>query len=379
MQFMWLFSWVVLVAAVVTVVGAGPAGLMAAETLAHRGFRVTVLDHMASPARKFLMAGRGGLNLTHSEPLETFLDRYGPARARLEPAIRAFPPEAVVGWCNGLGIETFTGSSGRIFPKSMKASPQLRAWLRRLDGLGVEFRLRTRWTGFDGTPTILALGGASWPRLGSDAAWVPVLRAGGVTVNDFTPSNAGIVIPWSDHFRERFAGKPLKRIAVTAGGRTVKGEAMITRHGLEGGALYALSRELREARAIAIDLRPDLSGAEIEKRLATPRGKLSTSNWLRRTLGLSPEAIALLREAKADASHVRHITLPVEGSTGLDRAISSAGGIALDEVDDTFRLRKIPNAWAIGEMLDWEAPTGGYLLQACFSMGVAAGRAVNTA
>ena len=362
----------------VEIIGAGPAGLMAAEVLAKGGAAVRVIDHMASPARKFLMAGCGGLNLTHSEPLEQFLDRYGEARSALEPAIRAFPPEALVDWCNGLGIETFVGSSGRVFPKAMKASPLLRAWLRRLDGLGVKLDLRTQWSGEKrGDAMILALGGASWPRLGSDAQWVTALKERGVSVNDFIPSNCGIAIAWSAHFRERFAGTPLKRIAVTSGGRTVRGEAVVTRTGLEGGAIYALTPELRRTGKLSLDLRLDLTRTSLEERLSRPQGKSSRSTWLRKTTGLSPVAIALLREtgAPATADAIKAVDLTVTGTDGLARAISSAGGVALSGIDRNFELKAWPQVYAVGEMLDWEAPTGGYLLQACFSTAVAAARA----
>jgi len=348
---------------------------MAAEALSLRGFSVTVIDHMASPARKFLMAGRGGLNLTHSEPLERLLERYGAARSRLEPAIRQFPPEAIVAWCRGLGIETFKGSSGRIFPVSMKASPLLRAWLARLDRQGVKFRLRESWQGFDSTPTILALGGASWPRLGSTASWIGAFRAAGIRVNGFVPSNAGAVIPWSALFQEKFAGQPLKRIAIACEGETVRGEAVISRYGLEGGAVYALAPRIRNASQLAIDLRPDLSVEELAKKLEKPRGKMSQVNWLRKAAGLSPPAMAVLRETglAPTAPNIKNAILPVHGLSGLARAISSAGGIDFSELDDNFQLRKRPGTYAIGEMLDWEAPTGGYLLQACFSMGMFVG------
>ncbi|WP_119391495.1 NAD(P)/FAD-dependent oxidoreductase [Taklimakanibacter lacteus] len=362
----------------VEIIGAGPSGLMAAEVLATAGARVRVVDHMASPARKFLMAGRGGLNLTHSEPLDQFLDRYGAARSFLEPAIRAFPPEALIGWCNGLGIETFVGSSGRVFPTTMKASPLLRAWLRRLDALGVKLELKTEWMGEKRSDAmILALGGASWPRLGSDAHWVDALRRRGVPVNDFVPANCGIGIAWSPYFRERFAGEPLKRIRVTSGVRGVRGEAMITARGLEGGAIYALSRELRQTGKLTLDLRPDLSIAALEERLARPRGKDSRSNRLRKAANLSPAAIALLREAGAPATAhtIKAVELTMTGTDLLARAISSAGGVALDAVDSGFALKAWPGVHAVGEMLDWEAPTGGYLLQACFSTAVAAAKA----
>lgn len=355
------------------VIGAGPSGLMAAEVLAQGGARVTIHDRMAAPARKFLMAGRGGLNLTHSEPLDSFLDRYGPARDMFEPAIRAFPPQAVTDWCRGLGIETFVGSSGRVFPTTMKASPLLRAWLKRLDGLGVELKRRSEWRGPGGTAdvTVLAMGGASWPKLGSDGAWVSVLRGLGVGVRDLTPSNSGVITNWSAHFAERFAGAPLKRIAITCGERTQRGEAIVTKRGLEGGAIYALSRELREAAEFTIDFKPDLSETQVAAKLERPRGKDSTSNWLRKALNLPPVAIALLRErgAAPTADAIKGLAVPVRGIEGLERAISSAGGIERSEVDENFQLRRLPGIYAVGEMLDWEAPTGGYLLQACFSTG----------
>ena len=349
---------------------------MAAETLAAGGARVTVFDRMASPARKLLMAGRGGLNLTHSEPLESFLDKYGPARAMIEPALRAFPPEALVAWCNGLGIETFVGSSGRIFPKQLKASPLLRAWLRRLAQLGVVFRFNHRWAGetegFDAT--ILALGGASWPRLGSDAGWVPILAAKGIRIEPFRPSNSGVLIDWPDSIRERFTGTPLKRIAVTCAGRTVRGELVVTAKGLEGGPIYALSRE---SPVLLLDLKPDVSRAELDRRFARPRGRMSRSNWLRKSAGLTPAAIALMRLAgnTNDATAMKSLPLTVRGFDRIERAISSAGGIARDEVDAGFELKRWPGVYAVGEMLDWEAPTGGYLLQACFAVGVHAARA----
>jgi uncharacterized flavoprotein (TIGR03862 family) len=362
----------------VDIIGAGPSGLMAAEVLAKGGATVRVIDHMASPARKFLMAGRGGLNLTHSEPLEPFLDRYGAARDFLEPAIRAFPPEALIAWCNGLGIETFIGSSGRVFPKTMKASPVLRAWLRRLDGLGVELVLKTRWAGEkEADAMILALGGASWPRLGSDARWTSILVQRGIWVNAFMPANCGVTIPWSPHFVARFAGAPLKRIAVTSAGKTVRGEAVITKSGLEGSAVYALIPELRRSGTLTLDLKPDLTLAALDQRLARPKGKASQSTWLRKATALAPAAIALLREAglPAEGTNLKTLPLTVTGTDNLTRAISSAGGVALSEIDRTFEFKAWPGVYAVGEMLDWEAPTGGYLLQACFSTAIMASRA----
>jgi hypothetical protein len=384
----------------VAVVGAGPAGLMAAEVLAAAGTRVAVFDQMPSPARKLLIAGRGGLNLTHSEGLEAMLPRYGAARAVLEPALRAFPPEALVAWCEGLGQPTFTGSSGRVFPRALKASPLLRAWLARLDALGVMLRPRHRWTGQapDGAlrfaapdgevkvkaaATVLALGGASWPRLGSDGAWPALLP--GVRTLPFAPSNMGFAVAWSDRFRERFQGEPLKRIALRFGDRHVRGEALVTASGIEGGAIYALSAPIRAAIAasgpvvLELDLRPDLDHAALAARLA---GRASLSNRLRKA-GLPPVAVALVQEAlhagaaRGDAAGlVKALPLRLLAPQGLDRAISSAGGVALEELDANLMLRARPGTFLCGEMLDWEAPTGGYLLQACFATGVAAARGV---
>lgn len=351
---------------------------MAAEVLAGSGARVILIDHMPAPARKFLLAGRGGLNLTHSEPLDAFLARYGEARDRLEPAIRAFPPEALIAWASGLGIETFVGSSGRVFPKAMKASPLLRAWLRRLDSLGVTLRSRTEWAGFDGTPTILAMGGASWPHLGSDAKWVPVLQAAGIMVHPFKPANSRFLVNWSKIFRERFAGTPVKNVALSYAGHRVRGELMISQDGIEGGAIYALSKGMREkpGHPLMIDLRPDLTVEALAERLRRPRGKDTRSNYLRKVAGLAPVAISLLRETgnAVDAAGIKQVAVPVLRPAGIARAISSAGGIALDELDENFQFRKIPGCYAVGEMLDWEAPTGGYLLQGCFSTAVAAAR-----
>ena len=390
----------------VAVVGGGPAGLMAAETLARGGASVTVYERMPSPARKFLMAGRGGLNLTHTEALPQFLERYGAAALRLQPAIEAFPPTALRAWAEEMRQWTFVGSSGRVFPKAMKASPLLRVWLRRLDTLGVMFRLRHRFDGFeDGKPvfdtpegrvvvkadaTVLALGGASWPRLGSDAGWVAVLADAGIAVAPLQPANCGFAVGWSEIFRDRFEGEPLKRIGVAFGNRTARGEAMITRDGLEGGALYALSGALRDAigrdgeAVLRIDLRPDHSAEELETRLGAPRGKQSLSTFLRKSAHLSPPTIGLLQEAAAGkvagmtptalAALIKAVPVRLTGVASIVRAISSAGGIAFDEVDEYFMLRKLPGVFVAGEMLDWEAPTGGYLLQASFSTGKRAGQ-----
>ncbi|MCA0432530.1 MAG: TIGR03862 family flavoprotein [Proteobacteria bacterium] len=349
----------------VRIVGAGPAGLMAADILSAGGARVTLIDHRPSPGRKFLLAGRGGLNLTHSEALDQFLQRYGSDRAFLEPAIRAFPPSATVAWCEALGIRTFTGSSGRIFPASMKASPLLRAWLRKLAEQGVVFHGNTPWQGFDDTPTVLALGGASWPELGSDASWLQAFAEAGVAVQPFVSSNGRQRVAWSQLFADRHAGTPLKNIAIRVGGTESRGELMLAREGIEGGAIYALSRQLREPAAVEIDLKPGLTDAEVAARLGKVRRGDSRSTALRKAFNLSPAAIALMRERGAESP--KHVRLETLGPFELRRAISSAGGVAREEVDDHFRLRKVPNTYVTGEMLDWDAPTGGYLLQACFA------------
>ncbi len=396
----------------VAIIGAGPAGLMAAEVLARGGAGVTVYDAMPSAGRKFLMAGRGGLNLTHSEALPEFLTRYGDAQARLAAAIEAFPPTALRDWSEALGQPTFIGSSGRVFPTAFKASPLLRAWLRRLDAMGVQLALRHRWTGWeedghllfqapdarhlvDARTTVLALGGASWPRLGSNGAWAETLAAKGVAVSPLTPANCGFAVTWSEIFRDRFEGQPLKGVALSFGSHSARGEAMITRAGLEGGAIYALSARLREAIAnsgqatLHVALRPDLEMRDLTAQLSRPRGRQSLSNFLRKAAHLSPAAIGLLQET-AIASGVSLSSLssaslaglinavPVElnGVAPIARAISTAGGVSFDELDADLMIRRLPGVFAAGEMLDWEAPTGGYLLQASFATGAAAGKGV---
>ena len=386
------------------IVGAGPAGLMAAEVLAKVGERVIIFDAAASPARKFLLAGRGGLNLTHSEELDRFMTRYGAVAERLRPAIEAFPPDALRRWSEELGEPTFTGTSGRVFPRSFKSSPLLRAWLRRLASLGVEIRARHRFIGFDETGAfvfeapegrviqqaavaVLACGGASWPRLGSDGAWTGALGARGVAVAPLRPANCSFGVAWSARFRERFAGAPLKSIAMRFGEASVRGEAVTTTSGIEGGAVYALSAPLREAieahgeALLEIDLKPDMSEEALTMRMQRPRGAQSLATFLRKTAGLSPVAIALLREAGAPAPDaaalsdaVKHVNVRLNAVAPIARAISSAGGVKWSELDDDFMLPRLPGIFAAGEMLDWEAPTGGYLLQACFATGAAAGR-----
>ena len=392
----------------VAVIGGGPAGLMAAEVLSAASVAVTVYDRMPSLGRKFLMAGRGGLNLTHSEEMGGFLARYGAAQAPLKPLIEAFTPAALVAWAESLGQETHVGSSGRVFPKSHKASPLLRAWLGRLQAQGVEVKTLHDWLGWDqkgalrfattdgeiaATPdaTVLALGGASWPKLGATGAWTDVLARAGVAVTALRPANVGFDVAWSDVFRDRFHGQPLKNVGVSFAGQAARGDAMITREGLEGGSVYALSAPLRDAIAasgsafLEIDLRPDQTIGQLTARLAVPRGGQSMTNYLRKAAHLSPVEINLLREAHGVelaltagglARAIKAAPIRLTGVRPIDRAISTAGGVALTEVDQHLMLRTRPGVFVAGEMLDWEAPTGGYLLQACFATGVAAAEGV---
>ncbi|NTV39790.1 MAG: TIGR03862 family flavoprotein, partial [Demequinaceae bacterium] len=422
------------------IIGGGPAGLMAAEILARAGVAVTVHERMPSPGRKFLLAGHGGLNITHSEDRDRFVTRYGRSADRIAPMLDVFGPDDLREWCASLGETTFVGSSGRVFPEAFRATPLFRAWLARLDELGVRIERRTFWTGWAGDTadaadgsratsagagsprntdallltgadghtnevtsdvTIFALGGASWPTLGSDGGWVGPFSARGIEVTPLRAANVGVRVEWSPIFADRFAGTPLKNVSLTVRGprgtvlnTPVRGDAMLTKTGIEGGPVYASGAAIRDALDAAtanaaarcvlqVDLRPDLAVGHLAERLAHRRPKDSASNWLRRSLGLDPAGIGLLREAGGGAlpddpatmaALIKAVPVVVTGTMPIDRAISTAGGIAWSEVDEHLMLRRLPGTFVAGEMLDWEAPTGGYLLQASFSMGVVAAR-----
>lgn len=410
----------------VAIVGGGPAGLMAAETLARADVQVTVYDQRRSMARKFVLAGRSGLNLTTSDDGERLLDRYGDRRAELAEPLRRFGPAELRAWSAALGEPTFVGTSGRVFPESLRATPLLRAWIRRLADLGVRFEPGHRWLGWGlrgetgeteepsgdgavvlrfatglGEPdaheiavpadaVVFALGGASWPRVGGDGSWVERFREAAVDVVALRSANAGVRIPWTEIFADRFAGTPLKNVAVATGGDRVRGDIVVTTTGMEGGPVYALGGEIRTAlegggAAIAIDLTPDLDHDRLSARLAERRrAKDSLSTWLRKA-GFDPVAVGVMREATRNrlpetatalAGLAKSVVIPVENLMPLDRAISTAGGVAFDEIDESFMVSRLPGVFAAGEMLDWDAPTGGYLLQACFSTGVAAATGV---
>lgn len=392
-------------------VGGGPAGLMAAEVLARAGVAVTVHERMPSPGRKFLLAGHGGLNLTHSESRETFAPRYGASAEHIAPMLEAFSPDDLRAWAADLGEPTFVGSSGRVFPQAFRATPLFRSWLTRLAELGVQIERRTTWSGWadargsgddallitdeSGTTrevtsdvTVFALGGASWPHLGADGTWVSPFAERSIAVTPLQPANVGVRVEWSQVFADRFAGTPLKNVSVTiAGGDPRRGELMLTTTGIEGGLIYALGAPIRGALTaggrcvLEVDLRPEVSLEEITNRLGKRRAKDSATNWLRRAIGLDPASIGLLREASGGslphdaatiAALIKAVPIVVTGTMPIDRAISTAGGIGWSEVDEHLMLRRLPGTFVAGEMLDWEAPTGGYLLQACLSMGVVA-------
>lgn len=394
----------------VHIIGAGPAGLIAAEKLAPH-CTVHVYERKTSIGRKFLMAGRGGLNLTHSEDITLFLSRYREAQGFLEHLIDAFTPGDLDAWCENLGQETFIGSSGRVFPKAMKASPLLRAWLARLSQDGVMFHTEHTWKGWDNKgdllfqtkdgaiknvqsdATLLALGGASWPQLGSDGTWISFLEEKKVAVEPFRPSNCGFTVQWSDYFKERFSGTPLKSISITHNAETARGEAMISEKGIEGGSIYALSAPIRDdiqehgSTRIMLDLRPAMRMDLLLQKLEKDRARLSFSTWLQKRLHLSPVAISLLREIDPDiqkkpVSELAHLIkscpLTLHAPFPLEKAISSAGGLMLTELDSGLMIKKLPGVFAAGEMLDWEAPTGGYLLQGSFATGVAAAMGIMT-
>jgi uncharacterized flavoprotein (TIGR03862 family) len=390
----------------VVVIGGGPAGLMAAEALSQAGVAVDLYDAMPSVGRKFLLAGVGGMNITHSEAFEPFVSRYRERAAELRPLLEAFSPEQLREWIHGLGIDTFVGSSGRVFPTDMKAAPLLRAWLRRLRDNGVQIHTRHRWLGWnaDGSlklqspdadisvtanAVLLALGGGSWARLGSDGAWVPLLDQRGITISSLRPANCGFEVEgWSQHLREKFAGAPLKTVSLAlAGGEPRKGEFVVTATGIEGSLVYALSAEIRQAieqsgsATVTLDLLPDHSPEKIHRALAKPRGSHSMAKHLKRQLGLDGVKAGLLRElvaaevfddAQRLANAIKALPITLLRTRPLDEAISSAGGVPFDALDNQLMLRKLPGVFCAGEMLDWEAPTGGYLLTGCFASGRAA-------
>jgi len=387
------------------IIGGGPAGLMAAEVLIGHGVKVDVYDSMPSLGRKFLMAGRGGLNLTHSEPFEQFVSRYGNRREKIEPMLKSFGPDELIEWASGLGVETFVGTSGRVFPKEMKSSPLLRAWLKRLDEAGVIFHLQHKWLGWnadkslkfetsEGEKTVyadavvLALGGGSWAKLGSDGAWVKWLDQAGVKVEALKPSNCGFDVAWSPHFRERFEGQPLKSVVLSFGTFRHQGEFIVTKDGVQGSLVYAASALIRDEIAakgnavIILDMSPDRSHEWLVEKLSRPRGSRSMASHLEKTVGLKGLKVGLLHESmpKEDftnaerlASFIKQMPIPLIAPRPLDEAINSAGGVAFESLDENLMIRNLPGIFCAGEMLDWEAPTGGYLLTACFASGRTAG------
>lgn len=390
----------------IAVIGGGPAGLSAAEVLSAHNLQVDVYDAMPSFGRKLLMAGKSGLNLTHSEPYEKFVMRYGDRREYIRPYLQHFTPDDLRQWAFELGSETFIGTSGRVFPKEMKASPLLRAWLKRLQHAGVGFHTRYHWRGWEGehlvfdTPdgrlkikpdaTVLALGGASWPRLGSDGEWLAALNQAGVKTEPFRPSNCGFDVNWSNHFREKFHGHAVKSALLSFEDFKQRGEFVITKHGVEGSLIYATSAKLRDAlergpASLHLDLAPDSSTETLIRALSRPRGPRSLSSHLEKTIGFKGVKTGLLyefagkermNEPEKLALMIKDLQIPLAKPRPIEEAISSAGGISFDEVNENLMLKKIPGVFCAGEMLDWEAPTGGYLLTACFATGRGAGRGV---
>ncbi|MEO8048576.1 MAG: TIGR03862 family flavoprotein [Nitrospirota bacterium] len=394
----------------IAIIGGGPAGLMAAEAASAGGAQVELYDAMASVGRKFLLAGKGGLNLTHSELSEKFLTRYGARRVQIEPFLASFGPDALRAWARGLGINTFVGTSGRVFPKDLKAAPLLRAWLRRLRQAGVQFHMRHRWSGWDdqgalsfSTPkgmhaiqadaVVLALGGGSWPKLGSDGGWVPLLAGRGIHIVPLQPANCGFDVGWSEHFRTKFAGHPVKSVAIVMRNDTGAeswhpGEFVITETGVEGGVMYAVSASLRDEildrgmATLRLDLAPDRDAPRLIHDLSRPRGKRTMATHLQRQAHIEGVKAGLLREvvSKEDftdptrlAAAIKALPLRLIAPRPLEEAISTAGGVTFEALDARLMIRALPGFFCVGEMLDWEAPTGGYLLTACFATGRAAG------
>jgi uncharacterized flavoprotein (TIGR03862 family) len=392
----------------VAIIGGGPAGLMAAEVISAHGVKVDVYDAMPSVGRKLLMAGKSGLNITHSDPFDVFASRYGKRRENIEPMLKAFGADELREWVHSLGIQTFIGTSGRVFPMGMKASPLLRTWLNRLAASNVTVHLRHKWTGFlpdsslrfvtpDGEVTIkpdavvLALGGGSWSRLGSDGAWVDWLKQTGAQVESLRPANCGFDVAWSEHFREKYEGHPIKSVILSFGEFRGQGEFIVTKEGVEGGLIYTVSAMIRdeiEAKGKAVtflDLKPDRTLEWLTEKLSKPRGKRSLASFLEKTLGIHHVKAGLLREfvSKEDftnperlAAFIKTLPIPLVAPRPLDEAISTAGGVTFESLDESLMLKNLPGVFCAGEMLDWEAPTGGYLLTACFSSGYIAGHGV---
>lgn len=395
----------------VVIIGGGPAGLMAAEVLSARGLRVDVFDSMPSLGRKFLMAGKGGLNLTHSEPFEKFVSRYGGRRDRIEPMLRDFGPDELRAWARGLGVETFVGTSGRVFPLGMKASPLLRAWLKRLGEAGAQFHVRHRWNGtieagekvtlefetpggvraVEAEAVVLALGGGSWSRLGSDGKWVRPLEQAGAQVEALKPSNCGFDVAWSPVFKEKFDGHPVKSVTLTFGAFHQQGEFIVTKEGVEGSLIYAASARVRDEieaqgkAVIHLDLSPAQAEAQLRQKLSRPRGSRTMASHLEKAAGLHGVKAGLLREfvpkeefadAGKLAAYIKRLPIPLIAPRPLDEAISAAGGVTFESLDEHLMLKKLPGVFCAGEMLDWEAPTGGYLITACMSSGRCAAQGV---